>query len=180
MIVGIDYSYTCPSLCLLSSSDIHWHIHYKKDGKSYPALPHVSATHTSCTAEIPRYIELANWVVSIVRTHNPTKIVLEDYAFGANGRLTQLSENAGTLKVKLFENFSDIPLYIVAPTRIKKFATGKGNATKDEVWAAFVQQYPDASPWPSLCHPKATKIGSPLGDIADSYFMAKYGELYYA
>lgn len=176
MIVGIDYSYTCPSICLLGTDHTRWYINYKKTGPSYPSIPNVSGTHSECTEEIPRFIELANWAVTIVSAYYPDMIVLEDYAFGANGRLTQLSENAGTLKVKLYEKYPKIPLHIVSPTKIKKFATGKGNATKDEVWMSFVNIYPEAVGWPALCHPRATKIGSPVGDIADSFFIAKYGE----
>lgn len=176
MIIGIDYSYTCPAVCVYNGAESSWYVNYKKTGLSYPDLPNVNFTRSYEDKEIPRYIELANWVVSIVQQHVVSYIVLEDYAFGANGRLTQLSENAGTLKVKLYEQCPTVPLYIVAPTRMKKFAAGKGTAIKDMVWESFIKEYPTAAPWPSMCHPRAEKIHSPLSDIADSYFLAKYGE----
>lgn len=177
-ILGIDYSYTCPAVCVLTNKLVNtpqWFVNYKKTGKPYPDLPNVEWSTSTTETEVSRYIELATWVLDIVRRTNPELIVLEDYAFGANGRLTQLSENAGTLKVKLFEHYPQIPLRIVAPTTMKKFATGRGIATKDDVWAAFIKRRPDAAPWAALCHPKATRIGSPVGDIADAYFLAKYG-----
>ena len=175
-ILGIDYSYTCPAVCVLRHSDTpHWYVNYKKTGKPYPDLPHVDWAISIASSEVMRYIELAEWVVAIARRAQPDLIVLEDYAFGANGRLTQLSENAGTLKVKLFEHLPQIPLQIVAPTTMKKFAPGRGIATKDDIWTAFIHRMPDAAPWAKLCHPKASTIGSPVADIADAYFLAQYG-----
>lgn len=175
-VLGIDYSYTCPAVCVLrDGSSPHWYVNYKKTGKPYPELPDVDWAISVASSEVMRYIELAEWVVAITRHEQPDVIVLEDYAFGANGRLTQLSENAGTLKVKLFEHLPHIPLQIVAPTTMKKFATGRGIATKDDVWAAFIHRMPEAAPWSTLCHPKAVRIGSPVSDIADAYFLAQYG-----
>lgn len=175
-ILGIDYSYTCPAVCVLrDGSSPHWYVNYKKTGKPYPDMPMIDWAISIASSEVMRYIELAEWVVTIARREQPDVIILEDYAFGANGRLTQLSENAGTLKVKLFEHLPHIPLRVVAPTTMKKFATGRGIATKDDVWMAFTERMPEAKPWPTCCHPKATHISSPLSDIADSYFLAYYG-----
>lgn len=177
-ILGIDYSYTCPAVCVLPckpTGNARWYVNYKKDGKPYPDLTNVQWSLSTTETEIPRYLELALWVIEIVKNAQPNLIVLEDYAFGANGRLTQLSENAGTLKVKLYEQFPDIPLRVVAPTTMKKFATGRGIATKDDIWAAFIKQVPHTEPWAKICHPKALRIGSPVADIADSYFLAQYG-----
>ena len=177
-VVGIDYSYTCPAVCVLSETP-RWFVHYKKDGKPYPDLPLVTWSRSATTDEIPRFIELATWVLDIVTVVQPDFVVLEDYAFGAAGRLTQLSENAGTLKVKLYEHYPQLPLHVVAPTTMKKFATGRGIATKDDIWAAFIKRWPDYAEWAKLCHPKSLRVGSPVADIADSYFLADYGQQHY-
>lgn len=174
-VLGIDYSYTCPAVCAVRGPDAEWFVHYKKEGKPYPPLPLVEWSVSHAAGEVERYVELAEWVLDVVHRTLPALIVLEDYAFSANGRITQLSENAGTLKVKLFEHFPEVPLKIVAPSTMKKFATGRGIATKDDIWNAFVVQCPHATEWAKLCHPKAVKIGSPTADIADAYFLACYG-----
>jgi hypothetical protein len=142
-------------------------------------LPDVVWNASTTEGDVPRYIELAQWVITVVAVHHPTLIILEDYAFGAHGRITQLSENAGTLKVKLHEKFPHIPLRLVAPTTMKKFATGRGIATKDDIWAAFIKREPLRESWAKQCHPKASKISSPVADIADSYFLAHYGAAHY-
>jgi hypothetical protein len=140
----------------------------------------VEWSHSSAETEVQRYLELAMWVTDIIHQTQPDLIVLEDYAFSANGRITQLSENTGTLKVKLFEHYPQIPLRIVAPTTMKKFATGRGIATKDDIWAAFIKRRPDAASWAVACHPKATRVGSPVADIADAFFLAQYGCIHFA
>lgn len=178
-VLGIDYSVTCPACCLVDGGVSRWWVHYKLSGRPYRPLPGVSWTPSTTTEEIPRFIELSEWVAEIVKDVTPTLIVLEDYAFGGSGRITQLSENAGALKVKLFQTFPAIPLFLLAPTTMKKFATGRGIATKDEVWAAFVKQEPDRAFWAAHCHPKARKITSPTADIADSYFLAQYGRTHF-
>jgi crossover junction endodeoxyribonuclease RuvC len=38
---------------------------------------------------------------------------------------------------------SDLPVAEIPPACVKKYATGKGNASKDEVLAAVVRRYPD-------------------------------------
>jgi len=179
-ILGIDYSFTCPAVCAFTQHQPKWFVHYKKEGKPYPDLPNVTWSISSATTEIKRYIELAEWVLDIMRLMSPACVVLEDYAFSANGRITQLSENTGTLKVKLHEHYPNVPVHIVAPSTIKKFATGRGIATKDDVWKAFIAKRPETTDWAKLCHPKAMKIGSPTADIADAYFLANYGHTHFS
>lgn len=175
VILGIDYSYTSPAVCRLSDSSTHWWVNYKLSGRPYASLPNVTWTVSAATNEVTRFVELANWTVAIVQETLPTKIVLEDYAFMAAGRITQLAENGGVLKAMIHLHCPNVPVQLVAPTQMKKFATGKGTANKDMVWDAFVAQRPDAAAWAAHCHPKAKSITSPCSDIADSYFLAQYG-----
>lgn len=174
-VLGIDYSVSCPALCLINDGRPRWWINYKLRGKPYPDLPSVNWTASTVAGEMPRFLELAAWAETAIQASSPDLIVLEDYAFGAAGRLTQLSENTGILKARLYEKFSHIPLRIVAPTTMKKFATGKGIATKDDIWVAFIKREPLLESWAKQCHPKALKISSPAADIADSYFLAHHG-----
>ena len=179
-VLGIDYSVSCPACCHLDNwGAARWWVNYKLTGRPYRPLPGVSWTPSTTLGEIPRIIELSKWVCEIVKEVTPTHIVLEDYAFNASGKITYLSENVGAMKVRLYEFFPDIPLFLVAPTTMKKFATGRGIATKDEIWTAFVKHNPDREYWAAHCHPKARKISSPTADIADSFFLAQYGRTYF-
>ena len=166
----------CPAVCATDGdTTARWWVHYRKSGRDYPSLPQVTWTRSDLESSIPRFVELAHWVSQIVTDLTPRCIVLEDYAFSAAGRLTQLGENAGILKATLLQHHPTIPLHVVAPTTMKKFATGRGIATKDDIWAAFISRYPACVTWDAQCHPRGTKITSPMADVADSYFLAQYG-----
>jgi Holliday junction resolvasome RuvABC endonuclease subunit len=57
----------------------------------------------------------------------------------------------------------------VAPTEVKKFATGKGNAKKDDMLEAFIIQT-GVDPRVVLDYYGET----PISDIVDSYFICNY------
>jgi crossover junction endodeoxyribonuclease RuvC len=58
-----------------------------------------------------------------------------------------------------------VPYYVVTPSGRCKYATGKGNADKDQVLAAVIRRYPDA------------EVAS--NDIADALVIAAMGSRYY-
>ena len=174
-VLGIDYSFTCPALCYIGDESPEWWVNYKLKGKPYQPLPRVNWTTSTIEGEVPRFLELAFWVAGVVATTTPDLITIEDFAYMANGRITQLAENMGVLKAMLYTSYPGIPVQLVAPTAMKKLATGKGNANKDDVWAALIEVLPETEAWAAHCHPKAQRIGSPCADIADSYFLAQYG-----
>ncbi len=180
-VLGIDYSLNSPALCLYDGTNPpQWWCHYKPKTKTlYPFLSSVSwSVSVPDIEDTDRHIELAEWVVACVQFHQPRLIVLEDYAFSAVGRITGLAENGGVLKAFLRTQAPPhIPLHIVAPTTMKKFATGSGRAQKEDVWASFIKVFPHTSSWPTTVFPKSKtdKINSPLSDLADAYFLADYG-----
>ena len=67
--------------------------------------------------------------------------MLEGYSMGAKGRLFDIGEATGIFKYFLSQN-SISPL-IVAPSSIKKHATGKGNANKFQMLEKFLENYRD-------------------------------------
>ena len=181
-VLGIDYSVNCPAVCQLNTAtdQLQWHVNYRKiDGSSYPDLGEaVKWTRSAQTDEITRFIDLSCWVVDIQQAFGADTIIIEDYSFSAAGRMTQLAENMGILKAALRRECNGA-VHVVAPTSMKKFATGSGRADKDGIWAAFIEIFPQYAVWQSLCHPKAKKVISPTADIADSYFLAQYGRSFY-
>ena len=63
------------------------------------------------------------------------------------------------------------PYQTVVPSVVKKGATGKGNADKDMMYEAFKKET-------KLNLKKifdTEKVGNPISDIADSYFIQKVG-----
>jgi Holliday junction resolvasome RuvABC endonuclease subunit len=96
-------------------------------------------------------------------------IMIEDYSFGSKGRVFNLAENCGILKYMLYKN--GYRFFTVPPTVVKKFATGKGNATKEKMYETFVRDtFVDLH---SIISP-TTKLGSPTTDIVDAWYLARY------
>ena len=70
----------------------------------------------------------------VVSTESASLVATEGYAFNARGRGVHLGELGGVLRRMLFRQGT--PLYAVPPASVKKFATGRGNASKEDVLMA--------------------------------------------
>lgn len=127
---------------------------------------------------LERFTLLANQTVDWILAQpgalmHRNHIGLEGYAFGAKGQVFNIGENTGILKYKLAERVAN-KMSVYAPSEIKKFATGKGNANKIQMYEAFIEETGDDlslifGPWD-----QGYKGQSPVSDIIDSYYIAKY------
>lgn len=61
----------------------------------------------------------------------PDYVAIEDYAYSANGKVFNIAESTGALKVKLYENY--IPIRLYDPSSIKLFFSSYGNADKERM-----------------------------------------------
>lgn len=90
----------------------------------------------------------------------PDYVAFEDYAFAAHGRVFNIAEAAGALKVEYYQ--AGVPIRLYDPGSIKKFATGFGNADK----VRMVDTYNEL--------PIKEKLdGLVNDDIVDAYFIAE-------
>ncbi|CAB4124266.1 hypothetical protein UFOVP49_104 [uncultured Caudovirales phage] len=174
MVIGIDYSMSSPAMCVMAGPTIEQSMFYyltsnKKLVGNWDNA--IGVEHKEYYSEQERYDNIAEFFLNKIPIRDtPPKIYIEDYSFGSTGRVFHIAENAGLLKYKLWEvgyNFNTI-----APSVIKKFATGKGNADKQKMYEAFVSETgKDIVKYYS----KSGTLGSPVTDIVDSYYIAKYG-----
>ena len=176
ILAGIDYSLCGPAVCLFRSN---------ATGKfSYSGCSFFFLTENKRQSEIRcmnvfgerlsdwnsdehRYESIADWAVDIVM--GCSHVALEGYAYSASGRVFQIAENTGILKYKLY--LLSIPVTVIPPTEIKKFATGKGNADKNAMYAAFSHE--TGVNLKSVLTPKRADSVSPVSDIVDSYYICK-------
>jgi crossover junction endodeoxyribonuclease RuvC len=92
--------------------------------------------HAKADDPYRRLHELRREIARAIRDHppRPTVAVVEDYALGGKpgtfGILSKirLGEIGGIVRTDLFE--LDVPIALVRPSTLKRFATGNGNADK--------------------------------------------------
>jgi len=173
---GIDYSLTSPAVTIYDDSKpFVWdncHSYFLSDLKKTHGV-HGNVVGTPMplyNSDQERYQGIAEWVLDILRSHCVDHVFIEDYSYGSTGRVFHIAENAGVLKQLLWS--SNYKFQTIAPTVIKKHATGKGNASKEAMGEAFIQEtIIDLRPVLNLTE----KQSNPISDIIDSFYIVKTG-----
>lgn len=176
VIAGIDYSLCGPAVCLFRAN---------ATGKfSYSGCSFYFLTDNKRQSEIRtlnifgerlsdwnndqhRYETIADWALDIVM--GCTHVALEGYAYSAHGKVFHIAENTGILKYKLYQ--LSVPVTIIQPTEIKKYATGKGNADKNAMYESWLNE--TGVDLKALLTPRRADSVSPVSDIVDSYYICK-------
>ena len=186
-IAGIDYSLTSPAICVYKDENGgHFDFdrcvfHYLSNNEKQQQLAARSGIdnlkadpYPEWQSEEERHEKLATWAYNIVQ--GCETVFLEGYAFATSAQagVRSIAENTGLLKHKMWKNKLKFQTY--PPTVIKKFATDKGNANKELMYDAFVDELLTPTDLKELLTPKAKKVISPISDIVDAYFIAKCGE----
>ncbi len=177
-LIGIDYSLTCPCVCVSNTDNINDSYFYflhntaKHHGQLTEPLMILGDPHDSYLTDQQRYENMASWVLSIISPldKEDVYILIEDYAFAAKGRVFNLAENCGLLKYLLYKN--GYKFSTIAPSVIKKHATGKGNANKELMYACFHDQ--TGIDLISVYSAAGRRLDSPITDIVDSYYLTKW------
>jgi Holliday junction resolvasome RuvABC endonuclease subunit len=150
MFVGVDYSITSPGMCFffgdendeftLDKCKLYFLTPTKKYAGNFGKT--ISGTdYPIYGSEQERHDKISEWAMDLIRQHEIFEknelhsIGIEGYAFGAKGKVFNLAENTGLLKYKVYKH--GYLMQDIAPTEIKKRATGKGNANKIAMGDAF-------------------------------------------
>lgn len=174
-VCAVDYSMTCPCLifvdpvtCDFNTSNVYY---LTSDKRLVGQKGNLEGTlHLPYSSPEERFSNIATWAFQKVQFHQPYHVYIEGYSMGSRGKVFHIGENTGLLKQVLYRAqyaFTTIP-----PTVVKKVATGKGNATKDKMYEAFLKE--TGQDIKQVLSPKR-KLGSPEADIVDAYFIAKTG-----
>lgn len=178
--IGIDYSYTSPSVCILGkdflSSKFFFMNGTKKVCVSNLNYEGVHFDKKNFKRDIDRFDHVSDWAIDKIANYykpNQTEIYMEGYSYGSSvGKVFNIAENAGLLKYKIYRNWGLAP-ELLAPTSVKKFFTGIGNCGKDGM--VFALQKNEGVNIMAHLKMTGTKIASPAHDIVDSYAVAKMG-----
>lgn len=169
-IVGIDYSLTSPCVCINNGNLMWFFLTKKKKHIGQLSEDIIGYEHKEWTDPIERFTNISEFVIDILsQCYNP-QTYIEGYSYGSKGQaLFQIAENCGILKHRLREK--GYPYQVIVPSVVKKGATGKGNADKDMMYEAFNKE--TKIDLKKLFD--TDKVGNPVSDIADSYFIQKVG-----
>ena len=104
----------------------------------------------------------------ILDSWRPDVVTIEGVSFGSTGSAALIDLSGLNYMVRMACIEAEVPnVFIVSPTQNKKFATGNGSAEKDVMISA----------WQKLeKHMIGVEQYVKVDDIADAYFMARYGE----
>lgn len=145
--------------------------YYLTDTKKYAKI-HLKNIHgemfSEWNHEMERYMSIADWALDIVK--DCTQVALEGYAYSATGKVFQIAENVAIAKYKMY--CEGIPVTIIPPTEVKKFGSGKGNADKTAMHAAFLRE--TGIDLKAIMTPDKRDVGSPVSDVVDAYYICKY------
>jgi hypothetical protein len=174
-VAGIDYSLCGPAICISDMKEpfdfYGCQFHFLTNIKKYAIKIKqniIGETFLDYNQEIQRYETIADWAAD--KVSGCSRIGLEGYAYSATGKVFNIAENTGVLKYKLYQ--LSLPVDVFSPSVIKKFATGKGNASKDLMYESFLQD--TGVPLSQFMKMDSEKIKSPLSDIVDAFYICKY------
>lgn len=124
------------------SLDVATHTGYYTLGHGYGTVyfPNTGTAPKKYGDDYQQHKAFRDWVIGMIKKHNIKIVVAEDVNVGTQfNALRKLAQFQGVL----FELCAtlDVPLMVENVTSIKRFATGKGNATKDEMLKAAIQKY---------------------------------------
>ena len=166
--IGIDYSLTSPAVCF--NGEKYYYLTNKKKWQGQMSENIIGYAHKEWIDPIQRFTYISDFVFDIIGKIVNPQIFIEGYSFGSKGQgLFQIAENCGILKYRLLEK--GFTYNTVVPSVVKKGATGKGNADKDKMYEAFVKET-------NIDLKKifdTEKVGNPISDIVDSYYIQKVG-----
>ena len=174
-IVGIDYSLTSPAVCINTEGEyMFYYLTNKKKYIGQMAKNIIGFEHQEYDTPIKRFSQISDWAINTFNRLSydlsNLKVYIEGYSFGSKGQAVfQIAENCGILKYRLQQ--LNINYDTVVPSVVKKGATGKGNADKDMMYESFVKET-------KIDLKKifdTDKVGNPVSDIVDSYYIQKIG-----
>lgn len=171
---AIDYSLNGPAICVFNTAKpfnfSNCNFYFLTDTKKYATtfLSNIYGELFSPYEEdCERYDSISDWVMRV--TIGSEIVALEGYAYNATGRIFHIAENTGILKYKLYQ--AGIPVDIIEPTKVKKLATGKGNADKPKMYEAFLNE--TGVDLQQILTPNKTLLGSPVTDLVDAFYICK-------
>jgi len=121
-VVGLDLSRTCTGVCLLTDATYN----------SFTLRP-------QSLQGMEKLQTLRNLLFDKIDRFKPNLVVVEGYSFGSQNKAFAIGEFAGIIKLGLYDR--GIRTLIIPPKVVKRFISGNGDASKQEVREAIKVKY---------------------------------------
>ena len=162
--IGIDFSLTSPAICVYKNGEYSFISFFNDGGKNWKKSKSKSYRYHNELSEIIEVIPytrkidddsyrneqktkmsdalmISNLIIEKLKTIIDDEVIigLEGFSYGSISSSTlDLAMYNSFLRMKLIENFGSDRLNIISPTEGKKMLFGKGNAKKDDMIQAFI------------------------------------------
>jgi Holliday junction resolvasome RuvABC endonuclease subunit len=154
-ILGVDQSYTSSGFCVIDESGSVIEFGTFKSAKAMDVYD--------------RATQVATFIADKAIEHNVKRVNIEGLAFGIRGDATRdLAGLLFTIITTLRKRCGTAPVTVIAPTSLKKSATGSGKSDK----AAMIAAVP-ADVMQEFIEAKYKKTTG-LADLCDAYWLAKF------
>ena len=204
--IGIDFSLTSPAICVYKNDEYSFISFFNDGGKDWKKSKSKTYRYHNELSEIIEVIPytrnidgsnyrseqktkmsdalmIANLIIEKLKSIIDSDVVigLEGFSYGSISSSTlDLAMYNSFLRMKLIENFGSDCLHIVSPTEGKKMLFGKGNAKKDDMIQAFIDnrlednELTNNAFW-KYCSKNGAdfKQPKPIDDLVDSYGILK-------
>lgn len=174
IIIGIDYSMSSPGLVKVElnesldiiRADYQGFSSVAKTAKLDDNIIHFKKDHFNNNFD--RFTTLTNFCSEFIESWGvPDYVAMEDYAMGSHSGMN-FTIGEATILTKLAVYNTGCKFRLYSPTLIKKYATGKGNAKKEDMQKAYSilgESYLDLDKLPINKNPRE--------DIVDAYWIMK-------
>ncbi|MEW1922301.1 hypothetical protein [Streptomyces sp. NPDC088360] len=148
--LGIDQSYSgCAIIAYSPGIDVF-------DEKLFDFSPDAAGTGVARLLHIQT--ALGQHFTALRDSGTVERVCLEGYAYGASFRREELGELGAVLRLALADAITPHRTHIVAPSTVKKFATGSGRSSKDKMMLEVYKRF---------------GYDAPTHDAADAYTLAR-------
>lgn len=204
--IGIDFSLTSPAICVYKNNEYKFISFFNDGGKDWKKSKSKSYRYHKDLCDIIEVIPytreidstnyrieqktkmsdalmIVNLIIEKLKTIIDDDVIigLEGFSYGSISSSTlDLAMYNSFLRMKLIENFGSDCLNIVSPTEGKKILFGKGNAKKEDMIQAFIDNrlddniLIDSELW-KYCNKNGVdfKQPKPIDDLVDAYGILK-------
>ena len=204
--IGIDFSLTSPAICVYKNDEYKFISFFNDGGKDWKKSKSKSYRYHKDLCEIIEVIPytreidstnyrieqktkmsdalmIVNLIIEKLKTIIDDDVIigLEGFSYGSISSSTlDLAMYNSFLRMKLIEIFGSDCLNIVSPTEGKKILFGKGNAKKEDMIQAFIDNrlddniLIDSNLW-KYCNKNGVdfKQPKPIDDLVDAYGILK-------